>query len=236
MTAMLGTCGCCTDTMYELQFNSEFPDFSGSTSFPGGAPYSTNYAALFAVFTKFTNLSNEYLDLLELFPTSPLWGAFPPTTDFTLQGWTLFGSIPTAPQMGISMGLAKNTSGTNQTYSILRVRLGSNFLGGVFGSPTITSGVTTTTAIIEIYATGTILPGQVIGFDAAATSGGIDLPFPSTQPSDEIEIGNNTLIDDLYFAVIGMNPTDFLTFLNVNYFDPTFGPPFVVGTNSQAIP
>lgn len=108
-----------------------------------------------------------------------------------VNGWNKSGGLV------IYRSLAKNTTGVQQVYYIGRYR-GTI---GAYSSPKVTTGVTTTTAIIDLISVGLIEPNQVIG-----TGADIDLPFPTSTAYPETELGNSVLNIDFYFAVIGKNP------------------------------
>ena len=99
-------------------------------------------------------------------------------------------------------GMAKNNSGVSQPYYIGRYRFCSSLVPSVqFGQRFIPAGVVTTTRKVELVSSGTILNGKVIGIGQD-----IDLPFPTTNPYPYAELGNNAVIGDFYFAVIGSTP------------------------------
>ena len=128
---------------------------------------------------------------------SPLWSM--------CCGWILIGG-----EMQLFSGLAKNNSSTDQNYFIGRRRITGALSRTVPGSsPTLynyPSGITYTTQILEVISTGVIKAGKVIGYNQTAVDAdNIDIPFPSVGPFPLIDLNNAPQIQDLYFAVIGID-------------------------------
>lgn len=118
-----------------------------------------------------------------------------------VNGWTIFLNASSEINITLSTGLAKNTTNSPQPYFIGRVRV-CNFIPNAPGP--VVSGVTTTLQVLEMVSSGIIQPNQVIGIGQD-----IALPFPSSNPFPFIELGNNVVIGEAYFAVIGQDPNSF---------------------------
>lgn len=99
-------------------------------------------------------------------------------------------------------GIAKNTQARPMPYFIGRCRQGQ-LLGGGFGgydASAVSSG-SYTYQIIELIDSGMIPSGSVISYNATAPD--INFPFPTTTGFPRVDLGNNILTTDFYFAIIG---------------------------------
>ena len=218
---------------YRNNFVISGVDHSGASTYPASAPYATTFDAVADGDTALVNPSGQYDAMIAgLFPPIPTWETMWETmiagrdlyaiNGYWQDGPALLGS-PIAVQIDASFGIAKNTSGYPQTYSIIRVR--QFFCNVTFGGY-LTAGVLTTVAIVDTVATGTILPNQTI-----AMGGDIDFPFPAEKIFDLVETGNNKLAFDLYIAVIGKTPAQALSLYN---FD--FAQSWTMGTTTRLSP
>jgi len=174
-------------------------DFLGITWHSGSTAFSCNYNEPFGFGTDLTSFNYAANNLaFNIFTSSgtpaPAFG-----NQRIANGWIYGGNGLT-----LNRGLAINQTGAPQGYWIGRkrdyasVQSLANAGSGFYETRLINAGVTYTVSQIDLIQTGTIENGKTIGIGCD-----IELPWPSSNPFPYINSGNNIVISDYYFAIIG---------------------------------